>query len=69
MCFECKGKELQIKELLRVLNDKGFTSVLGETLKNKREYKRFTLPDMKKLLKNIKNQIKQNSKKNKTLNL
>ena len=57
MCFECRGREFQIKELLRILNDKDFTSVLGETLKSKREYKRLDLPDMKELLKNIKNQI------------
>ena len=57
MCFECRGKDFQTKELLRILNDKDFTNILGEVLKNKKEYKRLNLPDMKDLLKNIKDQI------------
>ncbi len=57
MCFECRGREFQIKELLRILNDKDFTDILGEILKNKKEYKKLDLPDMKNLLENIKNQI------------
>ena len=59
MCFKCRGRDFQIEELLKILNDKDFTEFLGEVLKNKKEYERLNLPDMKFLLKNIKNQIKQ----------
>ncbi|MDE0119798.1 MAG: nucleotidyl transferase AbiEii/AbiGii toxin family protein [Bdellovibrionales bacterium] len=59
MCFECRGRDFQVKELLNILNDRDFTNILGEVLKNKREYKKLDLPDMKNLLKNIKHQINQ----------
>ena len=57
MCFKCRGRDFDIKELLGVLNDKDFIEFLEEVLKNKKEYTRLNLPDMKELLENIKNQI------------
>ena len=57
MCFKCRGRDFQIEELLKILNDKNFTEFLGEVLKNKKEYERLNLPDMKVLLKNIKSRI------------
>ena len=57
MRFECRGRDLQIEELLKILNDKDFTDFLGEVLKNKKEYERLNLPDINVILKNIKNQI------------
>ena len=57
MCFECRRRDFQIKEVLKILNDREFTEFLEEVLKNKKEYKKLNLPSMKSLLKNIKNQI------------
>lgn len=57
MCFQCRGRAFQIKELLRILNDRDFTEFLGEVLKNKKEYERLNLPDMRTILKNIKSWI------------
>ena len=62
MCFKCRERDFQIKEALKILNDKDFTEFLGEVLKNKKEYEKLNLPDMKFLLKNIKNQIEQLSR-------
>ena len=59
MCFKSRGRDFQIKEVLKILNDREFTGFLGEVLKNKKEYERLNLPDMKILLKNIKNRIEQ----------
>lgn len=59
MCFKCRGRDFQIEEVLKILNDREFTEFLGEVLKNKKEYERLNLPDMKILLKNIKNQVGQ----------
>lgn len=57
MCFKCRGMDFQARELLRFLNDKDFAKVLEEIFKNKKEYKRLNLPNMKNLLTNIKDQI------------
>ena len=57
MCFQCRGRDFQKKDLLMILNDRDFTKVLKEILKNKKEYERLNLPGIKSLLKNIKNQI------------
>ena len=57
MCFKRRGKDFQIEKLLQILNDRDFTKFLGEVLKNKKEYERLNLPDMKILLKNIKSWI------------
>ena len=57
MRFKCRGRDLQIEELLKILNDKDFTDFLGEVLKNKKVYERLNLPDINDILKNIKNQI------------
>ena len=58
MCFQCRGRDFQATELLKILNDKDFTELLGNFLKNKKEYERLNLPDMKDILNAIKSQIK-----------
>ena len=57
MCFKTRGKDFQAKTLLKILNDADFSEVLGKILRNKKEYSRLNLPDIKVLLKNIWNQV------------
>ena len=56
-CFKRRGKDFQIRELLRVLNDKDFIEFLGEFVKNKKEYERLHLPNVASILENIKNKV------------
>ena len=59
MCFKCRGKNFHAEDLLKILNDKGYTDLLSKLLKTKREYKNLNLPDMKSVLKNIKIKVEQ----------
>lgn len=58
-CFKRRGRDFQIKELLTILNDKEFIEFLGEVLKNKKEYERLYLPNIKAILESIKNKVLQ----------
>ena len=58
MCFKTRGRDFQVKELLRILNDADFSDYLGEILKNKKEYKKLNLPDVNILLENIQKKVK-----------
>ena len=57
ICFKIRGRNFQTKTLLKILNDIDFVETLGKILKNKKEYSRLNLPDIKVLLKNIWHQI------------
>ena len=57
MCFKTRGRDFKVKALSKILNDVDFVETLGEILKNKKEYRRLNLPDIRILLKNIWNQI------------
>ncbi len=57
MCFECRGRNFQLKEILIILNDKDFIKYLEEVLRKKKEYAKLNLSNMKTLLKNIKQQV------------
>ncbi len=59
ICFKTRGRDFQAKTLLKILDNADFAETLGEVLKNKKEYNRLNLPDIKTLLKSIAGQIRQ----------